>query len=168
MLIDFLPSFKDELQKLAANKPMDWKDFEKKLKTPSFHSEALSATNDPKLKQYIKNYGGSLTSKDLRAFVQSSSNPDKEHKVKKLPNGRFSCSCKDWQYKHSVKNGECRHIKRYRQYLDGLVKSSAANLHMAVPFFRGVGAIQQIEQTKKKTKKQQAQHAAFRQNFEGR
>lgn len=118
MLEQLLPSFSDELEKLADD---SWKEFEKKLKSKAFQREVLQGTEDPKLKKYVKNFGGVLNSKDLRAFVQSSTDPNKEHQVKVLPGGRIGCTCRDWQYKHSTRNTDCRHIKRYKQYLKGLI-----------------------------------------------
>lgn len=119
MLESLLPSFSDEMQKLADDG--SWREFEKNLKSPAFQRQALASTEDPKLKKYIKNVGGVMTSKDLKAFVQSASNLSKEHQVKVLSGGRLACTCKDWQYSHSVKNTDCKHVKRYRQYLQGLV-----------------------------------------------
>lgn len=118
MLKDLLPAFSDELKKYAGT---DWKEFEKKLKSPAFRKNELAVTEDPKLKKYIKNFGDVLSSKDLRAYVQSASDLNKDHEVKVLPSGRLACTCKDWQYKHSVRNSDCKHIKRYRQYLAGQI-----------------------------------------------
>lgn len=111
-----LLSFSNELSKFAND---SWKEFEKGLKSKDFQVKQLSATDDPKLKKYIKNFGGVLTSKDLKAYVQSSTNPKKYHQVKALSGGRFACTCKDWQYNHSVKNTDCKHVDRYKQYLAG-------------------------------------------------
>lgn len=112
-----LSSFADEFEKIAIDG--SWKDFEKKLKTKSFQNEVLRTTDDPKLKMYVQNFGGALNSKDLKAYVQSTSNSKKDHQVKKLPSGRLSCTCRDWQYKHSTRDTDCRHIKRYQMYLAG-------------------------------------------------
>jgi len=116
-----LLSFSNELTKVAND---SWKEFEKGLKSKDFQSKQLSATDDPKLKKYIKNYGGVLVSKDLKAYVQSSSHPKKYHQVKAIQGGRFTCTCKDWQYSHSTKSTDCRHVDRYKRYLASLDEES--------------------------------------------
>lgn len=119
-----LDSFFGELEKIADGA---WKDFEKKLKSKSFQNEVLRTTDDPKLKEYVKNFGGALNSKDLKAYVQSSTNSNKDHTVKALPGGRLSCTCRDWQYTHSTRGTDCRHIKRYQMYLQGLIGERRGN-----------------------------------------
>lgn len=135
LLQDLMPSFFDELEKIAAEEGMDWKEFERSLRSPAFRAQALQDTDDPKLKQYIKNVGGVKSSKDLHAYVQSSTNPKKDYQVKQLPGGRYGCTCKDWQYNHSTKKTDCKHVKRYKQYLQGKVKESSMDLGM----FRAFG-----------------------------
>ena len=137
MLEDRLPAFRDELQKIAADISdfgvfgvkdiRSWADLDRHLNKSEFRQEALKSTNDPKLKRYIRGLSGLLTSKDLRAYVQSSSTPSKDHQVKALPSGRLACTCRDWQYKHSHDNTDCKHIKRYRQYLKGEIGERSGN-----------------------------------------
>lgn len=141
MLAALLPSFYDELEKIAAEAPSfglkdirSWADFEDHLHRPEFRKEVFKNTDDKKLKKYTKNVGGVRESKDLHAYVQSSSDKRKDYQIKKLPGGRLGCTCKDWQYIHSVKNTDCKHIKRYKQYLQGKVKESSMDLAMVRGF----------------------------------
>lgn len=118
MIASLLPSFVSELQKLGSS-DIDWKEFERKLKSKSFRNEVASTTVDPKLKKYVENFGESLGSSNIKATVQSRTNPKKEYKIKQLPSGRLTCSCKDWQYKHSVGESDCAHVETYRKFLRG-------------------------------------------------
>lgn len=132
-LSDLMPSFYDELEKIAAEVPSlkgvrSWKDFDDQLHRRPFRAEVYNNTDDRKLRKYTKNVGGVRESKDLHAYVQSSTHPKEEYEVKRLPGGRFGCTCKDWQYEHSTKKTDCKHVKRYKQYLQGLVKESSVEL----------------------------------------
>lgn len=118
----------------------DWKGFEKNLKAKRFQQAAVEHPgSDEKLKKYIKNFGGYLTSKNVVGVVPSRTS-SKMYKVKELPNGRLACNCKDWQYKHSVKNSDCDHIKELKQ---GLIKKSSLAL-----IGRGVAAYRSFEKAK--------------------
>ena len=89
----------------------DWKTFEKNLKKVPFQKAVVKhPDSDSKLKRYAKNYGGHLVSKEVVKEVPSRTTT-KKHAIKKLPSGRLSCSCKDWQYVHSHKGTDCDHIK---------------------------------------------------------
>lgn len=139
MLETFLPSFSQELVKLAAKEHKqqaeafhiaevkDWPGFEKDLTSKPFQRAMLGHDlTDPKLKKYVKNYGGQLTSKTIIAVAPSRTEQGKEYKVKVLPTGRLACECKDWQYHHSVRRTDCDHIKAVKQfYKAGLVKTGS-------------------------------------------
>ena len=128
MLQSLLPSFCDELIKLAALSPaqarervdahhtsQDWKAFEKNLNTKAFRQAVLMhPESDSKLKRYTKALGELKTSKDVAGVVPSRTSGSKLHKVKRLPNGRLACSCKDWQYAKSWNRGDCAHIKEFK------------------------------------------------------
>lgn len=143
MIESLLPSFSNELLKIAALKPAakaaafhkatvkDWPGFEKDLKNKTFQQAMLKhEETDPKLKKYVKNYGGLLKSKEIIAIAPSRTEPAKEYKVKVLPTGRLACECKDWQYHHSTRKTDCDHIKAVRtMYRAGLVKLSGAKKH---------------------------------------
>jgi hypothetical protein len=137
MFKDLLPSFSIELLKLSAAKPpevgekapKDWRQFDKKLKNKGFQSTVTKEVDDPKLKKYVKNYGGMLTSKQV-AGTSPSRTSNKTYKIKVLPSGRLACECKDWQYRKSVDGGDCDHIKALKK--SGLTKVSNA-------FLKGVG-----------------------------
>lgn len=140
MLADLLPSFSEELVKLAAKEHKvkaeafhtaevkDWPGFEKDLTSKPFQRAMLGHDlTDPKLKKYVKNVGGMLTSKTIIAVAPSRTEKAKEYKIKVLPTGRLACECKDWQYHHSVRKTDCDHIKAVRHfYKAGLVKTSSA------------------------------------------
>ncbi len=139
MLEALLPSFTSEFVKIAATKSMqranafhkaevkDWPGFEKDLQNRHFQKAMLKHDiTDDKLKKYVKNYGGSLTSKSIIAIAPSRTDKKSEYKIKVLPSGRLSCECKDWQYHHSVRKSDCDHIKAVRHfYRAGLVKMAS-------------------------------------------
>jgi len=106
----------------------DWPGFEKDLMNRPFQRAMLGHDlTDPKLKKYVKNYGGQLTSKTIIAVAPSRTTEGKEYKVKVLPSGRLACECKDWQFHHSVRRTDCDHIKAVKQfYKAGLIKTSSA------------------------------------------
>lgn len=146
----FYEAFRDELQKLAAQKPevraerflrgekKDWSKFEKGLKTRAFREAVALQTDDPKLQKYVAHYGAYVASKDVVAQVPSRSGKGK-HTVKRLPDGRLGCGCKDWQYKHSHQGTDCDHVKALK--VTGLSKVSSALMTVA----RGMGAMNRIE-----------------------
>ena len=138
MLRQLLPSFLDELEKLSmAEKPelpktvkqrfaiTSWGDFEEALKSRPFQRRVLDSTNDPKLQEYVRSMSLFHNSSQVKAKVRSFANPAKEFEVKKLRDGRFGCSCNDWRYVRSVNGTDCKHIKKYKDHLKGLVKESA-------------------------------------------
>jgi hypothetical protein len=89
----------------------DWKSFEKNLRTKSFRELAKGHEKaDPKLKKYIQNFGGYLASKDEVAKLRSKDSGT-TYVIKDLHTGRLGCNCGDWQYKKSVRGGDCKHIK---------------------------------------------------------
>lgn len=117
------PKMKVELHHSDTHK--NWKGFEKNLKAKGFQKETLKhPASDEKLKKYVENYGGYLSSKKVVGSVPSRSS-GKMYKVKELPNGRMGCNCKDWQYKHSHKGTDCDHIEELKQ---GLEKASGTSL----------------------------------------
>lgn len=131
MLKSLLPSFYDELTKIAAklspaqanemvgahHETQDWKLFEKNLKNKGFRQAVvLHPESNAKLKRYTKTLGEMKTSKELVGVVPSRTS-NKLYKIKELPNGRLACSCKDWQYSHShkkSKSSDCAHIQEFR------------------------------------------------------
>lgn len=123
-MVELIPAFVDELEKLSATaeekaqahflKP-DWKSFEKNLRSEPFRRAVLaSAEADPKLRKYVKNYGAYRSTNDVVAEIRSKDS-GKTYRVKDLHNGRLGCSCKDWQYIHSVQGGDCKHIKSVKK-----------------------------------------------------
>jgi hypothetical protein len=101
----------------------DWTSFEKNLRSPAFRRAVLQAeAADPKLKKYVKTFGAYQGSKDVIAEITSGTS-GKTYKVKDLHNGRWGCGCKDWQFIHSIKGGDCKHIKSVKQ--SKLVKTSS-------------------------------------------
>ena len=113
----------------------DWNSFVKNLKSTNFRKAILGAEQaDPKLKKYVKNFGGYVASKDELARIKSKDS-GKTDVVKDLHSGRWGCNCGDWQYKHSVQGGDCKHIKSVKQ--SKLVK--AASLSMLTRSFVATG-----------------------------
>lgn len=103
----------EKVQKHFASEKPDWKSFEKSLGSKQFRAAVVAAEqSDPKLKKYVQNFGGFKASKDVIGKVKGSSG--KTYQVKRLASGRLGCSCKDWQFIHSVKGGDCKHIKQLR------------------------------------------------------
>jgi SWIM zinc finger len=118
-----VPAEEKVREHLGAEKP-DWKSFDKNLRSSSFRSAILQAAkDDPTLKKYVKNFGGYQASKDVVARIKSASS-GKTYVVKDLHNGRWGCNCGDWQYAHSVKGGDCKHIKSVKK--SKLVKRASA------------------------------------------
>lgn len=119
-------SFYDEFTKIAATQAQkadshhkaevkDWKLFEKNLTGATFQKSLLKHPNsDEKLKTYVKNYGGYIRSKDLVGRIPSRTS-DKVYDIKKLPNGKLGCGCKDWQFIHSIKGTDCDHIAELKR-----------------------------------------------------
>jgi hypothetical protein len=154
-----LPSFYDELEKIAASgnvkmkvdehfKDPHWPSFEKNLKSKRFQAEASGDKRaDAKLQRYIKNYGGYVTSTDVVGVVPSRSG-SKMYKIKRLKDGRLGCGCKDWQYVHSHKGTDCDHIEELKQ---GMEKDSAYSptLRAAMQLNKGAVAVRRYQKGKK-------------------
>jgi hypothetical protein len=88
----------------------NWKRFEKNLRSKKFQKAvAEHPQSDNKMKRYVKNFGGYLTSKETVGKVRSESS-GKKYSVKKVGK-RLACGCKNWQYRRSVDGGDCKHIK---------------------------------------------------------
>jgi hypothetical protein len=157
MFNSLLHSFTDEMTKIAyatvrpqdkaddhfVQEVKDWGAFEKNLKAKGFQKAILAHPEaDAKLKRYVKNYGAYLSSKDIVGRVSSRSR-FRNYVIKKLPNGRLGCNCKDWQYAHSTRNTDCFHIRDLKAH--GMEKTSAS-----IPFAiaRGLGATHRIKKSK--------------------
>lgn len=171
MLAPLLPSFVDEFEKLAEERPLfreyrlasmekqsaksltkkveehhaadkkDWTAFEKNMRSPRFTSEVLKST---------------LSDEKLKAYTQAnnqyqrsksvvlqipSRTTDKMYTIKKLPGGRLGCSCKDWQYKRSWQGSDCEHVRSAKK---GIEKVSSMAL-----LARGAGLGWHMDQAKK-------------------
>lgn len=116
-------SFSSELQKISAS--MDWKSFERNLGKSEFQREIALGSGDKKLKKYTKNVGAHRQSSEVVEKAPSRSS-NTQYSIKRLPSGRLSCDCKDWQYKHSWKGTDCDHIRALKK--SGLQKLSNAIL----------------------------------------
>jgi hypothetical protein len=89
----------------------NWNRFEKNLKLKTFQKVVAGDPRaDDKLKKYVDNFGGYLTSKKITAKIVS---PDsgKPYVIKEIPGGRLACNCGNWQYRKSVDGGDCKHIE---------------------------------------------------------
>lgn len=125
-----LPYFQDELEKIAKAslsqkvdehhraEKKDWSAFEQSLKSPRFVAEVKRhPESDEKLKAYTEVNNKFARSKNVVMRLPSSAS-GAMHTIKKLPDGRLGCSCKDWQYKHSWGGGECKHIRAAKSSLE--------------------------------------------------
>jgi len=125
--VDLLRSFSNELEKIARISPTDkaeahhrqtkkdWRSFERNLKSKKFRKAITEhPTSDDKLRAYVKNYGDYLDSTDLVGIVDSRTSK-KTYTIKRLPSGRMGCSCRDWQYRHSVSDTDCDHIVQLKK-----------------------------------------------------
>jgi hypothetical protein len=116
----------DEVEGFHISERKDWSRFDKNLRRKDFRAAAVdSSLSDKKLKRYVKNYGGYLTSKEVVAGVPSRTSK-KTYALKELPTGRLACNCKDWQYRHSVRGTDCDHIKLFKK--SGLHKTASADV----------------------------------------
>lgn len=124
----------------------DWKSFEKFLKQPGFRA-ALSKSElaDPKLKKYVKTFGAYQGSKDEIAKIKSKDS-GKTYTIKDLHTGRWGCNCGDWQFKHSINGGDCKHIRSVKK--SKMVK--AAGKLGYIPFGAGFSAAAKADSAKRK------------------
>lgn len=97
----------------AEKQDKKWLSFNRSLKNPVFQQSAAAHPDaDAKLKKYVENYGALVQSKEIVGRVKSTTTPSKTYTLKKLPGGRVGCTCKDWQFIHSINGTDCKHIKR--------------------------------------------------------
>lgn len=131
------PRMKVELHHGSSKEDKDWGAFERNLKDPAFRKELLNHVgSDKQLKRYTKTMGSYLDSKSIAAVAPSRTTKGKEYEIRRLPSGRLGCSCKDWQYHHSVRNSDCAHVKAVKAILQrGLVKQSGKEMY---PIYAGL------------------------------
>ena len=97
--------------KHLSNPDPNWNTFERNLKKKGFQKAIETDPRaDEKLKKYVENYGGFLSSKQVSSKIVSRDS-GQPYVIKELPGGRLGCSCKNWQYRRSVDGGDCKHIK---------------------------------------------------------
>jgi hypothetical protein len=149
-------SFSDEFVKIALSNAKkveqhhrddvkDWSMFENELNSRGFQKAVIKHDlTDEKLKKYVQNYGGYVTSKKVVAKVPSRTTKD-IYEIRKLPGGRLGCGCGDWQYKHSVNGTDCDHIA-------GLSKSKVSNIGALV---QGAGQVRRLHKVKETYKRGQ-------------
>jgi hypothetical protein len=157
MLQALIPSFVDELTKVgaksiakkvkdhfAADRP-NWDAFEKSLRSPRFTAEVVKNPEaDPKLQAYTKANNAYLRSKDVVSVIPSGSS-GKSYSIKKLPDGRLACGCRDWQYRCSWEGTECRHIKA--------AKKGIEKLSFATMMARGAGLAWHMDRARAQAEK---------------
>lgn len=108
----------------------DWDDFRRGLRSRKFQKLVLDhKKSDPKLRRYVNNYGGYLTSRETVGRVRSDDS-GRTYAIRKLKNGRLACGCGDWQYRHSHRGTDCKHLKEYLGM--SKLKEAAATLLPAV------------------------------------
>jgi hypothetical protein len=92
----------------------NWQRFEKNLRSKNFQKAVLGhPESDSKLKKYVRNFGGFLTSKETVKKAPSESS-GKKYSIKKVGR-RLACGCKNWQYRRSVDGGSCKHIRNMKK-----------------------------------------------------
>lgn len=129
------PETRAEIHFMSEKK--DWGSFEKNLRNGKFREAVLKAEQaDPKLKKYVKTFGGYVASKDEVARIKSSSS-GRTYVVKDLHTGRWGCNCGDWQYHHSVKGGDCKHIKSVKA---SKMAKAASAMPLSALRYAGFGA----------------------------
>lgn len=148
MLDPLLLPFTDELLKIAfvaktpkmkayqkaekhfSSSDKNWPEFEKNLRSKHFQEAASSHPEaDNKLKRYVKNYGGYLSSKETVGQIPSE-RTSKTYLLKKVGR-RTACGCKDWQYKKSHGGGDCKHVKMLKKEKRSFVASLVHGLTTA-------------------------------------
>lgn len=139
-----------------AEKP-DWKSFERNLRSKEFRQAILKAEqSDPTLKKYVKNFGGYRASKDVIAQIKSKDS-GQTYTIRDLHTGRWGCDCGDWQYHHSVKGGDCKHIKSVKQ--SKMVKNAGVN------FGLGFSMASRADRQRRAGKKAKEMRTALRQVY---
>lgn len=116
-----------------------WKDFKRKLKSPSFVEAVKQDTRaDEKLKRYSEANAQHLQARGVPYFRVPSQSSSKYYTVKYHPdNDRFSCNCGDWvharSHQEAKRQKDCKHIGVIRNELKSqgvtskdLVKKAAA------------------------------------------
>jgi hypothetical protein len=92
----------------------NWNEFVKNLKSKHFQEAVKGHPQaDEKLQAYVENFGGYLRSKDHVATLKSKDS-GKNYRIKKVGK-RLGCNCGDWQYRHSVQGGDCKHIQSLKK-----------------------------------------------------
>jgi hypothetical protein len=115
---------KDKAERHFSTSDPDWGEFVKSLRSKHFQREIAShPMADEKLKKYVKNYGGYVASRDVVGHVPSE-RTTRKYTLKKVGR-RIGCNCGDWQYVHSHKGGDCKHVEKFKK---GKTKRSMAEL----------------------------------------
>lgn len=98
---------------LASDNPDKWQGFLSKIENPEFVRQLGRAKGaDPKIVEHAQNLHA-LKKAKIEANILGSSN--KTYDVKKLPNGKYGCTCRDWHFRGSTNPGyECKHIKAFK------------------------------------------------------
>lgn len=124
---------KDQAERHFGSPDPDWGKFEKNLRSKNFRTEVSEhPMADEKLKKYVDQYGGYLSSKQRVGSIRSESS--KRRYPLKMVGTRIGCGCKDWQYKRSHGGGDCKHIRKFKQedLAKKVKKAFAADLLHAV------------------------------------
>ena len=112
----------------------NWKKFHRNLRSKSFVATVRQDTrSDSKLKRFVRMVG--LRQQSKSKGIPAPGDGGKTYKIKYHPEARrFSCSCRDWTYKRSVKNrgpeGDCKHIKRMKEGAKQTLMSKVAALQV--------------------------------------
>jgi len=106
---------KEKAERHFSTSDPNWGEFEENLKSKHFQREVSGhPMADDKLKKYVKNYGGYLSSKDVLGEEKSETTPGRKYKIKKVGR-RTACGCGDFQYVHSHRGGDCKHVAKFKK-----------------------------------------------------
>lgn len=137
-------SQKNEAKRFVASEDRDkWSKFYDLIKNPEFVKQLGRAGGDEKLVQHAKAMH-SLQGAKVVANIEGSSG--KSYDVKKLPNGKFGCTCRDWQFRGSTNPGyECKHIQAHKA---GMTKVAMSFGDLTASFFDELAKIEQAQRDK--------------------
>lgn len=144
-----------------------WKSFHKNLKNEKFVDAVRQDTrSDRKLKRFSKMVG--LRERAKQKGVLARGDTGRNYRINYHPEvKRFSCSCKDWTFKRSVKNkgpgGNCKHIKRMKSEVQmQLTKTGMSALSVLARVGRG---LHQEDKMSDQIMVEYAKHKAYKKYF---
>jgi len=159
-----LPQHQEFLDEHFGGMSPQWKKFHRNLRSPQFVDTVRQDTrSDRKLRRFSKMVG--LRQQSKQPGLSARGDSGKSYRIKFHPEAkRFSCSCKDWTYRRSVKNrgksGDCKHINRMKSTMkQGLTKTAFLGpARLARGFY-------QEEKNKDEATKEKIRNKAYEEHF---